>query len=86
MPHSCCFCISLYYGQKNSSDTHVSITADGANGDTELFEKNSNINGFETFGQQIFLLFNFIKPYIFKAIVEKRSPFFIPKRPYQKVY
>ena len=28
----------------------------GANGDTELFEKPSNINGFETFGQQIFLL------------------------------
>lgn len=28
----------------------------GTNGDTELFEKNSNINGFETFGQQIFLL------------------------------
>ena len=28
----------------------------GTNGDTELFEKPSNINGFETFGQQIFLL------------------------------
>ena len=28
----------------------------GTNGDTELFEKSSNINGFETFGQQIFLL------------------------------
>ena len=28
----------------------------GTNGDTELFEKPSNINGFGTFGQQIFLL------------------------------
>lgn len=28
----------------------------GTNGDTELFEKPSNINGFETFGQQNFLL------------------------------
>lgn len=30
--------------------------ASGTNGDTELFEKPSNINGFGTFGQQIFLL------------------------------
>ena len=34
----------------------MGISFFGANGDTELFEKPSNINGFETFGQQIFLL------------------------------
>ena len=33
-----------------------------------------------------FLAYNFINPYTFKAIVEKRSSFSIFKRPYQKMY
>ena len=45
-----------FFAKNKKSVSDLMNTHAGANGDTELFEKPSYINGFETFGQQIFLL------------------------------
>ena len=50
------------------------------------FLKNQVISMVFGLSDNKFFAFNFIKPYIFRAIFEKRSPFSIPKRPYRKMH
>lgn len=50
------FAFRAILGQKERQTCpKTSLSLFGANGDTELFEKSSNINGFGTFGQHFFL-------------------------------
>jgi len=53
----------------------------GTNGDTELFEKPSNINGFLTFGQQIFLLLTPQKYIQSRRLLKNGRLFLCPKMP-----
>ena len=57
----------------------------GAGGDTELFGKPRNINGFWAFGQHFFLQ-SLHKIISFKATAEKTVAFFIPILLYQYVW